>query len=104
MPFILGLLIAIAIGTLAVLLVPWTWRSRMATKRQYPNLGCSLTFAVARPVPQEANAPANASRQASQGFEASPQHYEDPYLMGDDIVGAEPHACAGSFYPESPET
>ena len=103
MPFILGLIIAIVIGTLAVLIVPWTGRFHKATKRQYPNLGSSLTFAVARPVPQEANAPANASRQASQGFEASPQHYEDPYLMGYDVVGAELDECAGNFCLEPSE-
>ena len=101
MPFMLGLIIAIAVGTLAMLIVPWTGRSRMATRRQSPNLGRSLTFAAARSVTQEANAWTNvsrqASRQASQGFAARAQHYEDPYLMGYDVAGAELDECAGNF-------
>jgi len=100
MPFMLGLIIAIAVGTLAMLIVPWTGRSRMATRRQSPNLGRSLTFAAARSVTQEANAWANASRQASQGFAASSQHDGDPYLMGYDVVGAELYEWAGNVCPE----
>src|SRR5262245_21071944 len=103
MPFMLGLIIAIAVGTLAVLIVPWTGRSRMATRRQSPNLGRSLTFAAARPVTQEANAWANTSRQASQRFAARSQHYEDPYLMGYDVVGAELEEWAGNFCLEPSE-
>jgi hypothetical protein len=61
MPFILGVVIAIAVGLLAVLVVPWAGRFRMATRRQSPNLERWLTFAAARPLAQEASARANAS-------------------------------------------
>jgi hypothetical protein len=61
MPCILGLVIVITAGLLAVLVVPWAGRFHRATKRQYPNPERWLAFAAARPLAREASARANTS-------------------------------------------
>src|SRR5215471_14348473 len=88
MPFVLSLVMVIAIGSLAVLIVPWTGRFHMTPRRQRSPLERWLTCAVAPPPAQASSARVNASREESQGLEAVPQYYGDSCLIDYDEDGA----------------
>ena len=95
MPCMLGLVIAITVGSLAVLVVPWIGRVHIATKRQYSPLERWLTCATARPIAQEVNAQVNGSREESQRLTAG--------LVDYDVAGVEPRAYARGVYAGPPE-
>lgn len=97
MPFVLGLVIAIAVGLLAVFVVTWTGRFTGATKRQYSHL-----FAAVRPIAREAGAQANASQAESQVLEAWPQHTVDTGLKCNDVAAA-PREFVRGLCPEPPK-
>ena len=102
MPCLFGLLIAMAIGILAIWGMPWLGRFHTATKRQDPHLERWLT-AAARPTTQEASARANASLDEPQWLEVESQHDGDPGLLVYDVAGVESRECARACGSEAPE-
>jgi hypothetical protein len=70
MPFILGLLIALVVGGLAVGVMTWAGRFTVAPKRPSPNRERLRTLAVVRPLARAAGARTHTSLEA--GPEAAP--------------------------------
>jgi hypothetical protein len=77
MPCVLGLVIAIAVGLLAVCVVTWTARCTGVTLWQYPPLARLRTHVAVRPTARVTGARANGSQEEpQQEYQAQPRHHD----------------------------
>src|SRR5262245_5140119 len=82
MPCVLGLVIAIAVGLLAVWGVTWTARFTGVTLWPYPHLARLRTYVTVRPTTRVAGAQANGSQEEAQGYKVQPRHHDRRFRGG----------------------